>query len=148
MQEIDDLEDIPLATTFSIGTTLLGISTEHIQEIIKVVDITEVPRASMYVLGILNLRGRIVTVFDLGARLSLGCCRMSDISRIIIVDDGAETVGLLVDQVADVIPIHPESLQPTPANLNAMQGNFFENVYRCSDGLVGLLNLDAILNYE
>ncbi len=99
-------------------------------------------------LGILNLRGRIVTVFDLGTRLALGSCRKSDESRIIIVDDGSETVGLLVDQVADVIPIHQEAVQPTPANLNSLQGNFFENVYRSSDGLVGLLELDAILNYE
>ena len=148
MQEIDDIEDIPLATTFTIGTTLLCISTLHIQEIIKIIDITDVPRSSDHVLGILNLRGRIVTVFDLGKRLSLGACSMTDLSRIIIVDDGSEAVGLLVDQVVDVIPIHPESIQPTPANLNSIQGSYFENVYRCSDGLVGLLNLDAILNNE
>jgi purine-binding chemotaxis protein CheW len=148
MLENDELNDIPLATTFTIGTTLLGISTQHIQEIIKLVDITEVPRASGYILGILNLRGRIVTIIDLGTRLSLGACRKSDLSRIIIVDDGSETAGLLVDQVVDVIPIKPEALQPPPTNLNSIQGSFFENVYRSTEGLVGLLTLETILNHE
>ena len=148
MHANDELDDTPLASTFTIGTTLLGISTLHIQEIIKMVDITEVPRAPGYIIGILNLRGRIVTVLDLGKRLALGTCRRDELSRIIIVADRTESVGLLVDRVLDVIPINPEALQPTPANLNSVQGSFFENVYRCTDGLVGLLNLDVILNHE
>ena len=148
MHANDELDDTPLASTFTIGTTLLGISTLHIQEIIKMVDITEVTRAPGYIIGILNLRGRIVTVLDLGKRLALGTCRRDELSRIIIVDDRTESVGLLVDRVLDVIPINPEALQPTPANLNSVQGSFFENVYRCTDGLVGLLNLDVILNHE
>jgi purine-binding chemotaxis protein CheW len=145
MLENSDLNDTPLASTFTIGVALLGISTLHIQEIIRVVDISEVPHAPDYILGILNLRGRIVTVIDLGRRLSLGACRTTDLSRIIIVDDRSESVGLMVDQVIDVIPINPDALQSPPSNLNSVQGSFFEHVYRCSDGLVGLLNLDAIL---
>ncbi len=148
MYASDELDDIPLASTFAIGATLLGISTLHIQEIIKVVEITEVPQAPGYIVGILNLRGRIVTVIDLGKRLLLGACRPTDLSRIIIVDDLGESVGLLVDEVIDVIAVDGEALQPPPANLNAVQGRFFENVIRSSDGLVGLLNLDAILNHE
>ena len=148
MQAIDELDEIQLASTFNIGNALLGISALHIQEIIKVADITEVPHAPDYILGILNLRGRIVTIIDLGVRLALGACRICDLSRIIIIDDRTESVGLLVDQVADVIAVDPDAVQPAPVNLNSVQGNFFESVYHSADGLVGLLNVEAILNHE
>jgi purine-binding chemotaxis protein CheW len=148
MHANDELDEVQLVSTFTLGTALLGITALHIQEIIKVADITEVPQSPDYILGILNLRGRIVTIIDLGIRLNLGACRKSDLSRIIIIDDRSESVGLLVDQVADVIPIDPQAVQPAPVNLDSVQGNFFESVYHSADGLVGLLNVDAILNHE
>ena len=147
MLENDDPDEIPLASTFTIGSSLLGISARHIQEIIKLTEITEVPHSPDYIPGILNLRGRIVTVIDLGVRLALVACTRTDLSRIVIIDDGAESVGLLVDRVADVIPIDPGRVQPSPPNLNAVQGRFFENVYQSADGLVGLLSFEAILNH-
>lgn len=144
MEHIEGLDE-NLVSTFHLGETLLGISTQKIQEIIKVGNITQIPHAPSYILGILNLRGRIVTVVDLGSRLSLGDSQKDEQSRIIILDDIGESVGIMVDRVEDVIPVDSRDLRPPPANLKSIQGDFFDHIYQSEHGLVGLLNVDAIL---
>ncbi len=145
MQELEEHDDLLLVVTFYVGNRLLGIRTEKIQEIIKIGVITDVPHAPGHIIGILNLRGRIVTVIDLGIRLSLGTSQRGEEGRIIILDDGGESVGLMVDRIADVIRIDPQELTPPPANMKLSQSNFFDTVYRFQGGLVGLLAVDAVL---
>ncbi len=145
MEQHEEHDDLLLVVTFYVGERLLGIPTEKIQEIIKVGVITDVPNAPGHIIGILNLRGRIVTVIDLGTRLSLESSRQGDEGRIIILDDGGESVGLMVDRIADVIRIDPQELTPPPANMKANQSDFFDTVYRFQGGLVGLLAVDAVL---
>src|SRR5690349_15099786 len=85
-----------LISTFYLGDALLGIDTFRVQEIIKVIDITRGHQAPDHVLGIINLRGRIVTIIDLGRKLGLGPARLNDNSRIIIVSWRTEYIGLAV----------------------------------------------------
>ena len=145
MQQLEEDDDLLLVVTFYVGNRLLGIHTEKIKEIIKIGVITDVPHAPGHIIGILNLRGRIVTVIDLGTRLSLGSSQRGEEGRIIILDDGGESVGLMVDRIADVIRIDPQELTPPPANMKATQSDFFDTVYRFQGGLVGLLAVDAVL---
>jgi len=145
MDKSEEHDDLLLVITFYVGNRLLGIPTEKIQEIIKIGVITDVPNAPGHIVGILNLRGRIVTVIDLGTRLTMGPSQRGEQGRIIILDDGGESVGLLVDRVADVIRIDPQELTPPPANMKANQSDFFDTVYRFHGGLVGLLAIDTVL---
>lgn len=145
MEQLEVNDENLLIATFHVGGSLLGITTERIQEIIKIGIITEVPHAPSHILGILNLRGRIVTVIDLGARLSLRPSQRDEQGRIIIMDDDGESVGFMVDYIADVIPVDPQDLIPPPANMRSVQSDFFEKVYHYHGGLVGLLKVDTIL---
>ena len=144
MEPVEVHEESSLVATFHVGGSLLGIATERIQEIIKIGAITDVPHAPSHILGILNLRGRIVTVIDLGARLALQASPRGEPGRIIILDDGGESVGFLVDHIADVIPVAPQELIAPPANMKAAQGDYFDKVYYFHGGLVGLLKVDTV----
>ena len=148
MEQLDMHEEHLLVVTFNVGDSLLGISTERIQEIIKISVITDVPHAPSHILGILNLRGRIVTVIDLGARLSLRPSQRGEQGRIIILDDSGESVGFMVDHIADVIQVDPQDLIPPPANMKSAQSDFFDKVYQFHGGLVGLLKVDTVLTVD
>jgi|SRR5208282_5554558 len=135
-----------LISSFYLGDTLFGIDTLRVQEAIRVTDITTVPHAQEYVMGVINLRGRIVTILNLAKKLGLQTSEISDESRILIVSWDDEFAGLLVDQMSDVIPADRGSIKPPPSNVKGAQANFFEGIYHMDQGLIVILRIDAILN--
>ena len=88
--------------TFYVGDSLCGMDILKVQEINKLLEMTEVPLAPDYVKGILNLRGQIVTVIDLGSKLNLADTDTGSDTRNIIVNSNGEYIGLLVDRIGDV----------------------------------------------
>ncbi len=131
--------------TFYLGDALCGIDIKSIQEINKLIEMTRVPQAPDYVLGVLNLRGEIVTIIDLGRKLGLSPARITPESRNIIINYNNENVGLLVDRIGDVVEVDTKKIEPAPANLEEIQGTFFEGVLKDEKVLVGILNLDEAL---
>jgi purine-binding chemotaxis protein CheW len=134
-----------LISTFYLGDALLGIDTLKVQEIIRVIDITRVHQAPDHVLGIINLRGKIVTIIDLGLKLGLGVTRLADESRIIIVSWRSEYIGLAIDRVADVISADTDKVMPSPANVKGVQGRFFQGVYNSDHHLISILDVEEVL---
>ena len=130
--------------TFYLKDALCGIPLSRVQEINKPSLLTAVQQSPEDVMGIINLRGRIVTVFDTGKRLSLAPIRKSDDMRNIIVDADEELVGLMVDQIGNVITIEPERIDSPPANIGAVPGKCFDSVYKTNQTLIGLLSLDSL----
>jgi len=135
-------------STFYVGDALCGMDILKIQEINKLMERTEVPQAPSYVVGILNLRGQIVTVVDLGKKIGLAATDISDKSRNIIVNSKGEYIGLLVKQISDVIPADLDKVEPPPANIGGLQGRFFSGVFKTENKLVGILNVDEVLKVE
>ena len=138
-------EDALLVSVFRLGDAMFGIPAAQIQEVVQMGSVTPVHHAPPCIVGIRNLRGRIVTVIDLGLRLELGEAKRGAESRIMIVDSEGELVGLLVDRVDDTIFLQPEDMSPPPPNLGALQEGVMRGVYRCPDGLVTLLDHSIIL---
>ncbi len=135
-------------STFYLGKALCGMDILKIQEINKDIKMTEVPQSPDYVMGILNLRGQIVTTIDLGKKLGLSSSELDDNSRNIIVNSKDEYIGLLVDSIGDVIKAEKSKIEQAPANVGEMQGKYFDGVYKLEDNLVGILNLEEVLNIE
>lgn len=131
--------------TFYIGDALCGIDILNIQEINKQTEVTTVPQAAEYVQGVLNLRGRIVTIIDLGTKLGLSSIEPSKDNRTIIVDFQDEQVGLLVDSISDVLVAEASRIEPPPSNIGGMQGKFFHGVFKTEKKLIGLLDINAVL---
>ncbi len=131
--------------TFYIGDALCGIDILRIQEINKQVKVTWTPQGPDYVLGVLNLRGRIVTVIDLGRKLGLSPIESGKNNRNIIVESQDEHIGLMVDSISDVLIAESDRIEAAPANIGGLQGSFFDGVYKTERNLIGILNVDDVL---
>ena len=135
-------------TTFFVGDALCGMDILNVQEINKHMEMTKVPQAPDCVMGILNLRGQIVTIIDLGKRLGLSSCELDQNSRNIIVNSAGEYIGLNVQSISDVVQAEWETVEQPPANIGGVQGKFFEGVYKTENRLIGILNVDEVLKDE
>ena len=144
----DDTQSSALISAFFVHDALFGLDTSRVQEVIRPGVITKVHHASEEVLGIINLRGRIVTIIDLGLKLSLGKLTLTGESRVYIVEDQNEFVGLLVDRVSDAIEVPRASLLPPPPNVKGVQGKFFEGVHQNGGNLIAVLKTSEILSLK
>jgi purine-binding chemotaxis protein CheW len=140
-------ESVELAT-FYVGEALCGMDILKIQEINKLMEMTTVPQAPDYVMGILNLRGQIVTIIDLGKRLGLSSITIDDFSRNIIVNSRDEHVGLLVSKLGDVVTADWDKVESPPANIGGIQGVFFKGVFKTEKHLIGILDSKKVLVEE
>jgi len=123
--------------TFRIDGHLLGIEIAHVREINRFLDITDVPRTPPHVLGLINLRGQTVPVFDLGLRMGLAPRRIGDESHNVIFK--SDNVGLLVDQIGDVVSVDEAALEGPPANLDGIGAEFVEAVALMENELLVVL---------
>lgn len=143
-----DSRKIVELATFYIGDALCGMDILKIQEINKLMQMTKVPQAPDYVLGILNLRGQIVTILDLGRKLGLGKTDISQDPRNIIVNSVGGHVGLLVRKISDVVSADMDKRERSPANMRGIQGEYFNGVYKTDNNLIGILNVDKVLSID
>lgn len=130
---------------FYVGKALCGMDINRVQEINKELLFTDVPQSPGYVLGIMNLRGRIVTIIDMGRKLGLGSTEMTAYSRVVIVQSRQEFVGLLVDRIADVNTVQREDVSPPPSNIKGVRGTYFQGVVRIKNGLVAIVDVEKVL---
>jgi len=145
--EISASSSVEIAT-FYVGEALCGMDILKIQEINKQMEMTNVPQVSDYVLGILNLRGRIVTVIDIGRKLGLFSSKIDNKSRNIIVNSQNEYIGILVDSISDVVVAEKDQIEPPPSNIGDLQGTYFEGVYKTDKNLIGILDVEQVLKDE
>jgi purine-binding chemotaxis protein CheW len=131
--------------TFYVGDALCGIDILNIQEINKQTEVTVVPQAAEYVKGVLNLRGKIVSVIDLGQKIGLSPINNHKDNRNIIVNSHDEHIGLLVDRISDVMIADPTRVEKPPANIGGIQGRFFEGVFKTDTSLIGILDIEEVL---
>jgi len=131
--------------TFHIGDACCAIPILMVQEIYKLTEVTPVPLAPDYVKGVLNLRGRIITVMDVGKRLGLPARYNAKDQGMIIVYSENEFIGLCVDRIGDVVRAGTEEIEKPPANVAGIQGKFFEGVLKAEKELICILNLAELL---
>ena len=131
--------------TFYVGKALCGIDILNIQEINKHFEVTTVPQAADYVVGVLNLRGRIVTILDLGKKLGLSQIEEDKNNRNIIVRSQDEHIGLMVDSISDVVTADTDRIESSPSNINGLKGKFFQGVLKTETSLIGILDIEEVL---
>lgn len=134
-----------LVSTFYLGEALFGIDALTVQEIIPLSRLTAVHHAPAWISGILNLRGQIVTVVDLAAKLQLESAAADAAQHILITAWQGEPVGLLVDRVADVEEADLKNLAPPPANIHATLQPFIRGVCQAGARQVSILNVNVVL---
>lgn len=135
-------------TTFYVGDGLCGMDILNVQEINKHMEITKVPQAPECVMGIVNLRGQIVTIIDLCKRLGLPSSDNKSDGCNIIVNSEGEHIGLHVQRISDVVQADWATVEPPPANIGGVQGKYFEGVYKTEKSLIGILDVSEVLRDE
>ena len=134
--------------TFKLGDETYAINVMQVQEVLRVSEIAPVPGAPEFVLGIINLRGNVVTVMDARKRIHLPPKDVDDDSRIVIIEAGSQVVGMLVDCVAEVIEVRDSDIEPAPSVGNDESSKYIQGVVNRDEGLIILMDLDKLLTEE
>jgi purine-binding chemotaxis protein CheW len=144
----DIREELRQWLSFSLGEEEYALDIIDIREIIKPREITDIPRAPGFILGILSLRGVIIPVFDLKKRLKLGTVEISPTSRIIVCQQGSKSTGLLVDRISQVVRIQEKAIDPPPAILSGIDRDMVDGVGRYQGKMLILLDPANVMNAE
>jgi purine-binding chemotaxis protein CheW len=132
--------------TFYVGHMLLGVDIRVVQEINRQSEITQVPHAPDYVRGVINLRGDVATIVDLRAILGLPKSDSSQQTRNLIVHHQGEAIGLLVDQISDILTLRDDEISPPPTNVDGVDGRLMSGVCTLESDIVVLLDIDEVLS--
>lgn len=134
---------------FNLGDEEFGLEISQVREIIRLQDITPVPKAPVFIDGVINLRGQIIAVMDLAKKFGLSELKKTEKTRIVVADVKGNTVGLIVDEVPEVLRISEGNVDPTPAMIETqIHADFIKGVGKLEKRLIILLNVDKILTHE
>ncbi len=131
--------------TAMIGGQLFGLPISRVQDVFMPERVTRVPLASREISGVLNLRGRIVTVIDMRARLGLPRQEDGRPPMAVGVDLRGESYGLLIDQIGEVLRLPEESKEENPVNLDPRMAKLAGGVHRLEGQLMVVLDVDRVL---
>ena len=134
--------------TFRRSDEKYGINVMQVQEVLRVTEIAPVPGAPSYVLGIINLRGNVVTVIDTRDRFGLLSRDPDDVSRIVIIETKDHIIGILVDSVAEVVEMRVSEIGAAPNVGNEESSKYIQGVTSRDNELLILVDLNKFLNDE
>lgn len=134
--------------SFKLGKEEFGVDILKVQEINRMMKITEMPNAPEFVEGIVNLRGRIIPIVDLKKRLDLPPKEHDNSTRIIVVDLAGKTVGFIVDEVSEVLRIESSITEPPPEMAAGINSEYITSVAKLEDRLLILLDLNKVISTE
>lgn len=139
----DNLKEYVTAT---VGDQLFGLPILRVQDVFAPDRITRVPLAAPEIAGVLNLRGRIVTLIDLRRRLGLGPRENGGPTMAIGVELQGESYGLLIDVIGEVLKLDEASREPNPANLDPNLAAVSAGIYRLEGQLLVVVDVDRVLD--
>ena len=135
--------------TFKLSDEVYGINVMQVQEVIRLTEIAPVPGAPDYVMGIVNLRGNVVTVIDTRKRFGLFGKEPDDSTRIVIVEVDKQVIGILVDSVAEVVNISSSDIETSP-NLGEdnESSKYIQGVFSKDDDILILIDINKLLSEQ
>ena len=134
---------------FRLADEEFALDISQVREIIRMQEVTPMPKAPDFITGVLNLRGQIVAVMDLAQRFAIKNSLRTDVARIIIVEVGDSKIGLIVDEVPEVIRMPLNDMEPTPAMIESkVHAEFIKGVGKFQDRLIIVLDAGSILSKE
>jgi len=134
--------------TFRLANETYGINVMEVQEVLRFSDIAPVPGAPTYVLGIINLRGNVVTVIDTCQRFGLPPIEITENTRVVIIETAHQVIGILVDAVAEVVYLKRSEIDSTPNVGNDDSAKFIQGVTHREGQLLILVDLNKLLGEE
>ena len=142
--------------TFALGNESYGIAVKKIREIIRMIEVTAVPQMPAYVRGVVNLRGKIIPVIDLRLRFRMSAAETNERTCIVVVQvahrlgsaGGTLQMGLVVDQVEEVLNIHSGDLEEPPEFGAAVHEAYILGMAKIKEGVKTLLDIDRVIGED
>lgn len=129
---------------FALSGCLFGVVIPQVLEIIRLIEVTLIPKTPAFLEGIIYLRGKIIPVMDLKKRFGMPLLEYTPESRILIVDWKGQTMGLLVDRVLEIARISPADIAPVAEPILDINETFFLGRFQLREQMVLLLNLENV----
>lgn len=146
-ENIDSDVGILQLVTFKLRGEEFAIEILSVQEIIRIMQITIVPRTPDFIEGVINLRGKVIPVLDLRKRFGMEEIERDSQTRIIVMEFGEKIVGFLVDGVSEVLRIPADTMEDPPSVIASGVGaEYIKGVGKLNDRLLILLDLDGLMN--
>ena len=146
MAASDSNDEVLQWVTYRLDEETYGINVMQVQEVLRYTEIAPVPGAPEYVLGIINLRGNVVTVIDTRSRFGLPPTDITDNTRIVIIESDEQVVGILVDSVAEVVYLRSSEIDSAPNVGTEESAKFIQGVSNRSGQLLILVDLNKLLS--
>jgi purine-binding chemotaxis protein CheW len=128
--------------TFYLDGLLFGVEVHGVQEVIRYLEMTRVPRAPAVVEGLINLRGQIVTAIDMRCRLELSPRPEGQLPMNVVVRGDEGAVSLLVDEIGDVLEVDDELFEAPPETLEGVARELIRGAYKLKDQLLLILDIE------
>jgi len=132
--------------SFTVAGQAFCLKITQIREIRRWAPVTILPHAPMDVLGVMNLRGAVIPIYDLAARFGLQQTEASERNVVIVVAVHGKPVGLLAESVSEIISINPEEIQDTPPVDSRYTMEYIQGIISHDDTMVRIINLDAVIS--
>ena len=131
---------------FDLASEAYGVDIGAFREIIRLQEITKVPRTPQFVERVINLRGKVVPVIDLRRRFALQVAAETGDNRIVVVDIGGQDIGAVVDAVTEVLRITRDSIEPPASVITTDDSEYLLGIGKLDDKLIILLDLQQVLS--
>jgi purine-binding chemotaxis protein CheW len=146
MSTENTLQNLTEYVTAMIGGQLFGLPIVHVQDVFIPERLTRVPLAPPEIAGVLNLRGRIVTLIDMRCRFGFGKREDGDSAMAIGVESCGESYGLLIDSVGEVLKLDDAAREPNPVNLDPRLARVSAGIHRLDGQLLIVVDVDRVLD--
>ena len=133
---------------FKIGKEEYAVDILLVQEIFKLPEITKLPKAADYVIGVINLRGKIIPIVDLSVKFGLGVATGKHATRGIVVTIEGKQVGLAIDTVSHVVRVNSSEIEPPPPAVRGIAGKYIVGITKRESSFVVILNIGSLFSSE
>jgi purine-binding chemotaxis protein CheW len=153
MAEIRELNqqfsgEVVQVVSFRLGSEEYGVDISQVQEIIRMVEVTRVPRAPHFMEGVINLRGQLIPIIDLRTRFGMPRIAATKSTRIVVTEIGTKRVGIVVDSVSEVLNIPIEQVEDAPEMVAGVGTEYIQGVGKMGDRLIIMLDLTMVISSE
>lgn len=138
---------IPVAV-ISLNNEYLCVELESVREFSKIHNFTPVPCCPEHIAGNMNLRGNVLTVVDIRGLLNMQLGKISEATKVVVADTGEFSVGVIVDEILDVISLRTLDVVPVPSSIRALNEKFIKGAAPYGDKMMAILDLKEILSWD
>jgi purine-binding chemotaxis protein CheW len=139
-------EDMIQLVSFNLGEEEFGVDITKVKEINRMVEITRVPNTPEFVIGVINLRGKVIPIINLRHRLGMELVDHDKNTRIVVIEHENKTIGFIVDNVNEVLRISKNITEPPPQMSDNVDTQFITSIGKLEDRLLILLDLEKVID--